>query len=128
MSLEDLRSMEASQIPVVKLIALIARGQTVYLKHHLQEFEINASQFQLLFEISCECDINQESISKRCNIDKGAVARGVKKLVDKELVKRKIDENNRRQNKLSLTPKGEDSFTDEDARLREKEDLPKVVQ
>ena len=108
MSLEDLKSMDASQIPIVKLIALIARSQSIYLNHHLQEFGISSTHFHLLFEISNECNINQESISKRCNINKGAVARAVKKLEDKGLVRREIDENTRRQNKLSLTAEGEE--------------------
>jgi DNA-binding MarR family transcriptional regulator len=108
MSLEDLKSANASDIPIVKLIALIARSQAIYLNHHLQEFGISSTHFHLLFEISNECNINQESISKRCNINKGAVARAVKKLEDKGLVRREIDENNRRQNKLSLTKEGEE--------------------
>ena len=69
---------------------------------------ISSTHFQLLFEISNECNINQDGISKRCSINKGSVARSIKKLEDRGLVKREIDENNRRQNKLSLTPKGED--------------------
>lgn len=107
MSLEDLKSTDASEIPVAKLISLIARAQSVYLNHHLQDLGINSTHFHFLFEISNECNINQESISKRCNIDKGAVARSIKKLEDQGLVKREIDENNRRQNKLSLTKDGE---------------------
>lgn len=108
MSLEDLKSTDASEIPVAKLISLIARAQSVYLNHHLQNLGINSTHFHFLFEISNECNINQESISKRCNINKGAVARAVKKLEDKGLVRREIDENNRRQNKLSLTAEGEE--------------------
>ena len=108
MSYYDLRSVDASQIPVVKLIALIARGQSIYLNHHLMELGISSTHFHLLFEIANESDINQEKISKRCNINKGAVARAVKKLEDRGLVKREVDENNRRQNKLSLTPEGEE--------------------
>ena len=108
MSYYDLRSVDASQIPVVKLIALIARGQSIYLNHHLMELGISSTHFHLLFEIANESDINQEKISKRCNINKGAVARAVKKLEDRGLVKREVDENNRRQNKLSLTSEGEE--------------------
>jgi DNA-binding MarR family transcriptional regulator len=119
MSFEDLKSTDASEIPVIKLISLIARGQSIYLNHHLQKYEINTTQFQLLFEISCESEINQESISKRCTINKGAVARAVKKLEDKGLVKREIDENNRRQNKLSLTDEGKEILEDAKTILEE---------
>ena len=43
-------------------------------------------------------------------MNKGAVARSIKKLEDKGLITREIDENNRRQNKLSLTKKGEQTL------------------
>lgn len=106
MSLEEFKAIDSSTIPVGNLIAMIARGQQIYLNHHLDALDINATQFHLLIEISNQCDINQENISKRCNINKGAVARSIKKLEDKGLVIREIDENNRRQNKVSLTELG----------------------
>lgn len=60
-----------------------------------------------MYEISHQDNSNQEKIAIRCNINKGAVARSIKKLEDEELVIREIDTDNRRQNKLSLTKKGQ---------------------
>jgi len=107
MSLEELKVIDASALPVGKLISMIARGHTIFLNHHLEELGINASQLHFLFEISHQKNINQEKIASRCNINKGAVARSIKKLEERELVKREIDDENRRQNKISLTTKGE---------------------
>lgn len=107
MSLEEFKIIDASTLPIGKLITMIARGQTIYLNHHLEEFGINATQLHLLFEISHQQNVNQEKIASRCNINKGAVARSIRKLEDNGFVKRQIDENNRRQNQVSLTPKGE---------------------
>ncbi|WP_407424538.1 MarR family winged helix-turn-helix transcriptional regulator [Methanobrevibacter sp.] len=106
MSLEEFKQIDSSSIPVGKLIVMIARGLQIYLNHHLEDLGINATQLHLLIEISNQCDINQEKVSERCNINKGAVARSIKKLEDKGLVIREIDENNRRQNKVSLTESG----------------------
>jgi DNA-binding MarR family transcriptional regulator len=106
MSLEEFKIIDASALPVGKLITMIARGHTIYLNHHLEDMGINASQLHLLFEISHQKNINQEKIASRCNINKGAVARSIKKLEEKELVMREIDDENRRQNKVSITPKG----------------------
>ena len=108
MSLEEFKVIDASALPIGKLITMIARGHTIYLNHHLEDFGINASQLHLLFEISHQKNINQEKIATRCNINKGAVARSIKKLEEKELVIREIDDENRRQNKVSLTSKGEE--------------------
>ena len=108
MSLEEFKVIDASALPIGKLITMIARGHTIYLNHHLEDFGINASQRHLLFEISLQKNINQEKIATRCNINNGAVARSIKKLEEKELVIREIDDENRRQNKVSLTSKGEE--------------------
>ena len=111
MSLEDFKNIDPSNLPVGKLISMIARGHSIYINHHLEKFDINATQLHLLFEISNDSNINQENIATRCNINKGAVARSIKKLEDKELVIREIDENNRRQNKVSLTQKGQETLS-----------------
>ena len=106
MSFEELENIDASNFPVGRLISMVSKVQQIYLNHHLKDLGINSSQLHLLFEISNQSNINQEKIAKRCNINKGAVARSIKKLEDNELVVREIDEANRRQNKISLTPKG----------------------
>ena len=122
MSFEELREMDAAQIPVGKLLYMIGKGYYMYVNHHLDEFGINTTQLHLLFEISNHTDLNQENIAKRCNINKGAVARSIKKLEDKGLVKRQIDENNRRQNKISLTGDGEEILKKTNNILHEWED------
>ena len=110
MSLNELKEMDASTLPVGKLISMIARAHTIYINHHLEEFGINSTQLHLLFEISHQENLNQEKIASRCSINKGAVARSIRKLEEKGLVKRQIDENNRRQNKVSLTSKGKETL------------------
>ena len=108
MSLEEFRNMDASALPIGKLVSMISRGHSIYLNHNLKDYDINATQLHLLFEISHQNNINQEKISSRCNINKGAVARSIRKLEEKGLIVREIDAENRRQNKISLTPEGED--------------------
>ena len=108
MPLEEFRQMDASLFPIGKLISMISRGQEIYLNHQLKDLDINSTQLMLLFEISHQNNLNQEKIASRCNFNKGSVARSIRKLEEKELIIREIDEKNRRQNKVSLTPKGEE--------------------
>lgn len=108
MSLEELKKIDAESIPVGKLLYIIGKGYVKFINRSMAEFGINTTQLHLLFEISDKSDLNQEKIAERCNINKGAVARSIKKLEDMGLVKRQIDENNRRQNKITLTQKGEE--------------------
>lgn len=112
MSLEEFKIIDAKTLPIGKLITMISRGHTIYLNHHLEDYGINASQLHLLFEISHQKNINQEKIATRCNINKGAVARSIRKLEEKGLVTRQIDDANRRQNIISLTDMGEETLTE----------------
>lgn len=111
MSLEEFKKADASTLPISKLITIIAKGLSIYLNHNLEDLGINATQLQLLYEISYHDNINQEKIANRCNINKGAVARSIRKLEDNGFVARKIDENDRRQNKVSLTQKGRQTLS-----------------
>ena len=122
MPFEEIKQMDATQIPVGKLLYMIGKGYSVYVNRNLEGFGINTTQLHLLFEIAHESNINQEMIATRCNINKGAVARSIRKLEERGLVKREIDENNRRQNRLSLTKDGEDILIKACGVLRDWED------
>ena len=122
MPFEEIKQMDATQIPVGKLLYMIGKGYSVYVNRNLEEFGINTTQLHLLFEIAHESNINQEMIATRCNINKGAVARSIRKLEERGLVKREIDENNRRQNRLSLTKDSEDILIKACGVLRDWED------
>lgn len=108
---EEYNMVDSSKLPLGILISIISRGQTFFLNHSLNEFGINYSQLHVLYEIAHQNKVNQEKIARRCNINKGAVARSIRKLEDDGLVIRKIDDENRRQNIVSLTQKGEDTLT-----------------
>lgn len=110
MSLEEFKKIDAKELPVGKLISIIAKNHTLYMNHHLEEFGINSSQLLFLFEISHHEMINQDKIASRCNIDKGSVARSIKKLEDNGFVTREVDDKNRRQKKVFLTQKGEETL------------------
>lgn len=122
MSCEELKIIDAKNLPVGKLITMISRGHTIYINHKIEEYGINASQLHLLFEIDHENEINQEKIASRCNINKGSVARSIKKLEDKGLVMRKVDDENRRQNKITITEKGEEVLNESINQLSKWED------
>ena len=122
MSFEELKNMDCSSIPISNLIAMIARGQSIYMNSRLGDLGINETQMHFLFEISHHDNLNQERIATRCNINKGAVARSIRKLEENGFVARTIDENNRRQNMVSLTQKGEETLSKAIKILKEWED------
>lgn len=102
-----LKDFEDTTFTTARLISKISKIQTVYFNRYLGKYNINTTQMHLLFIIYHNRDINQEEIANQCYINKGAVARSIKKLEDKNLITREIDQLNRRQNKISLTGEGE---------------------
>ena len=62
MPFEEIKQMDATQIPVGKLLYMIGKGYSVYVNRNLEEFGINTTQLHLLFEIAHESNINQEMI------------------------------------------------------------------
>lgn len=62
MSLEELKEVEASTIPVGKLLYIIGKGYLKYVNHNISEFGINTTQLHLLFEISDSSDINRNRL------------------------------------------------------------------
>lgn len=110
MSFRELENIDAKCLHVSKLIVLIYRSQKIFFKKMLSELNINNTQLYILYEIINDPKINQEKIASRCNIDKGAIARSIKKLEDNSFISREIDENNKRQNIISLTQKGKNAL------------------
>ena len=118
----DLEDIDSKDLPISKLVAIIYKSQKIFFNNMLSELNINNTQFNILFEISKDSNINQEKIASRCNIDKGSVARSIKKLEDNGFILRAIDENNRRQNIISLTQKGRETINETTKLLNNLED------
>ena len=122
MSYCDLEEIDSKDLPISKLVVLIYKSQKIFFNNMLSELNINNTQFHILFEISSHTNINQEKIASRWNVNKGAVARSIKKLEDNDFISRAIDENNRRQNIISLTQKGKETVDQVSNLLNDMED------
>ena len=54
--------------------------------------------------------INQETIAKYFYMDKGTIAKALRKLEQKNMISRKINENNQREKIISITDEGMESM------------------
>lgn len=106
--IKKIEEMDASEIPLGKLVLIISRYNLFYMKEQLKDLDLKSYQFTILFEIYKGKNISQHEIGSNYNIDKGVMSRTLKKLEDDEFIYREIDENNRRRNIVSLTSKGEE--------------------
>jgi DNA-binding MarR family transcriptional regulator len=103
---EKLLKIDNSDIPLGLLISMIHRTRMMYLNDRMRGMDITAGQFPFIMVLSHEEGITQEDLAAHFHIDKGTVARALRKLEDKEYLFRKVDTNNRRRYLIYLTEKG----------------------
>lgn len=87
-------------------VSIIHRTRMMYLNNELKSLNVTASQLVYLIGLYKREGQTQDDLATHFFIDKGTVARGVKKLEDKGFICRRIDPENRRRNLLYLTPEG----------------------
>lgn len=75
-------------------------------KHIKQGTEILPSQYYMLLFLYHELGTTQSDIAKACLMDRSGVSRAFKDFEEKGLIERKINENNKRSYKITLTEKG----------------------
>lgn len=102
----NLLNIEYSEIPLGLLVSMIHRSHMMYLNNKMKTIGLSAGQFPFLMVLSNNEGINQDEIAAYVHIDKGTVARALKKLEDKNYIYREIDEKNRRRYLIYLTEEG----------------------
>ncbi len=103
---EKLLKIDNSEIPLGLLVSMIHRTHMMFLNDKMGDMDITAGQFPYITVLSCEEGISQEELAAHFHIDKGTVARALRKLEDKEYLFRKVDSLNRRKYLIYLTEKG----------------------
>jgi DNA-binding MarR family transcriptional regulator len=95
------------EIPLGAVVSITSRGRFVFLNNRLRPMGLSAGQFPVLVLLSREQNIMQETLVRHYHLDKGTIARTVRKLEDAGYIRRIVDSGNRRAVRLFLTEKGE---------------------
>lgn len=90
-----------------RLIANVNNKKNTYMNMLLKQLDLSHGQAIALMKIHKHQVIQQDVLTKHLLIDKSAVTRILKSLEDKELIVKKMSENNRRVFDIFLTQKGE---------------------
>nr|WP_319537980.1 MarR family transcriptional regulator [uncultured Methanospirillum sp.] len=93
-------------IAIGALTSIIFRNQSVFLNHHLRTLDLSCGQFPILMYLMNHQNVTQETLARHFHIDRGTIARSVRKLEDADYVIRTIDPENRRAVRLFLSEKG----------------------
>ncbi len=97
-------------IPFGAVFSLISRSKFVFLNNRLWPLGLSAGQFPVLMLLAKEQNIMQDTLVRHYHLDKGTIARAVRKLEDGGYIRRITDTGNRRAVRLFLTEKGERSI------------------
>jgi len=82
----------------------------MFLNERLRPLGLSAGQFPVLMLLANEQNITQETLVRHYHLDKGTIARAVKKLETAGYIRRITDPGNRRAVRLFLTKKGEQAL------------------
>ena len=94
-------------IPFGAVVSLVSRSKFVFLNSRLRPLGLSAGQFPVLMLLAKEQNIMQDTLVRHYHLDKGTIARAVRKLDDGGFIRRITDPGNRRAVRLFLTEKGE---------------------
>src|SRR5665647_11790 len=102
-----MKSPVTEDIPFGAVVSITSRGRVIFLNNRLRPLGLSAGQFPVMMLLAKEQNIMQETLVRYYHLDKGTIARAVKKLEDSGYIRRIVDPANRRAVRLFLTEKGE---------------------
>ena len=103
---EDLIMDEIEDMSLGSLISTASRAYLFFLFQEIEKYGIHGGQFQFLRSLSKKDSISQEELANIYHNHQSTIARALRKLEDKGMISRKVDENNRRKNIITITSKG----------------------
>ncbi len=95
-----------SEISLGLIASMIHRTRMIFINDKIKDMDINAGQIPFLMVLSREEGITQDDLASHFHIDKGTVARALRRLEDNKYLFREIDPENRRRHLIYLTSKG----------------------
>lgn len=100
---------ESSEIPLGLMVSMIHRTHMIFINDKIKHMDITAGQIPFLMVLSREEGITQDELAAHFHIDKGVVARALRKMEDNDYLFREIDPSNRRKHLIYLTGKGKNT-------------------
>lgn len=96
------------EVPLSAMMSTIHRHHSIYINRRLKDIGLTSGLYGILLCIydDYKSPKTQQDIAKRLNMNDGTIAKALRKLEDKNLIKRSPNPDNRRQNLIGLTDDG----------------------
>lgn len=106
--IERMKSMSNEEHSIGRWISILYRYRQSYINRKLESYDIASSQYIILLTLYKIGAKRQEELSDYLKIDKGCIAKSIKKLEEEGYVERIVDTEDKRAYKLLLTQKALD--------------------
>jgi DNA-binding MarR family transcriptional regulator len=90
---------------IARFIWQINKNNQIYMAARLEKYNIGSGQYPLLMLLFSKESLCQEELSRFLNIDKGATAKTVARLMEGGYITRRTDPKDKRRYQICLTPK-----------------------
>jgi len=99
-----------SDVPIGLMVSMIHRTHMIFINEKIKHMDLTAGQIPFLMVLSREEGITQDELAAHFHIDKGTVARAMRRMEDNNYIFREVDSENRRRHLIYLTEKGRSSI------------------
>lgn len=100
-------------------LSIIVRHSKVFCERRLHNSGVGFPEQVILMYLASNNGVNQDAIAQHFMLDKGAIAKTLRKLEDKGLIERHQNPENKRENLLSIAPAGQSILGEMGAALEE---------
>jgi len=100
--------LSSREYSIGRWISILYRYGQSNVSKKLESLNVGSGQHVILLALFRKGGISQEELSDHLKIDKGSVAKSIKKLENEGYIQRSIDSDDKRAYKVSLTQKGID--------------------
>jgi len=91
-------------------LSIIVRNSRIFSTRALQEYGLGHPEQMILMFLFQNNNVNQDTIAKKFNIDKGTIAKTCSKLESKGYIERITNPSNQREKLINLCDKGREMF------------------
>lgn len=88
-------------------LSIIVRHSKVFCERRLLDFGVGFPEQVILMYLASNNGVNQDAVAQHFMLDKGAIAKTLRKLEEKGLVERHQNPENKRENLISIAPDGQ---------------------
>lgn len=96
---------KAYRFQLTKELSVLYKRGRAFMDSMILKHELGSGHYTLIFYLSHNNGSSQDDISRNMEIDKTTVARGLARLEEQGYIERKVDEKDRRVNRVFLTQK-----------------------